>query len=98
MNTTDIRRDFPLLEQKINGKLLVYLNNAATSLKPKQVSDAMHRYYIEMPANVHRGLHRLSEQASQIYEESHKTVAKFINSSETEIAYMQNATAAINAV
>ncbi|MBS3062012.1 MAG: SufS family cysteine desulfurase [Candidatus Diapherotrites archaeon] len=98
MNTTDIRRDFPVLERKINGKHLVYLDNAATSLKPKQVSDAMHRYYIEMPANVHRGLHRLSEQASQIYEESHKTVAKFINSSETEIAYMQNATAAINAV
>ena len=74
-----IREDFPILKRKVNGKPLVYLDNAATSQKPQQVIDALTEYYSMHNANIHRGVHRLSEEATQLFEDSHKTVSDFIN-------------------
>jgi len=99
MNMNKIRKDFPILKRKINGKPLVYLDNAATSQKPKVVIDALNNYYKKYNANVHRGIHKLSEEATQAYEETRKKVAKFINAkSEKEIIFTKNTTEAINLV
>lgn len=98
-NVETIRKDFPILARPINGKKLVYLDNAATSQKPKQVIDCLVRYYETLNANVHRGIHTLSEQATMEYEGVRELVKDFIGASETrEIIYTQNATAAINLV
>src|SRR5918999_6546457 len=74
-----IRRDFPILNQKIHGKPLVYLDNAATTQKPQAVIDAMVRSYAEDNANIHRGVHLLSERATLAYEESREKVRRFLN-------------------
>jgi cysteine desulfurase/selenocysteine lyase len=65
-----IRRDFPILHQHVHGKLLVYLDNAATTQKPQAVIDTISQYYATQNANVHRGIHTLSEQATQRYEDA----------------------------
>jgi len=92
-----IREDFPILGRKINGKQLVYLDSAATTQKPKQVIDAMNSYYTTNNANVHRGVHKLSEESTLAYEEAHKTVGKFINShSIEEVVFTKNATESLN--
>src|SRR5437868_4336038 len=74
-----IRRDFPILQEKIHGKPLVYLDNAATSQKPRAVLDAMIRYYERGNANIHRGVHFLSEHATEEHEAACATVQRFGN-------------------
>jgi len=94
-----IRRDFPILEKKIDGKQLIYFDNAATSQKPIQVIEAIKRFYEEHNANIHRGLHQLSQRASEMYEEAHEIVAKFINARGIEeIVFVKNTTEALNLV
>ncbi|MGB2009366.1 MAG: aminotransferase class V-fold PLP-dependent enzyme, partial [Cycloclasticus pugetii] len=94
-----IRQDFPVLDQQVRGKPLVYLDNAATSQKPKQVIDSIVNYYENDNANIHRGVHTLSERATLSYENARKTVQQFLNAaSEKEIVFTRGATEAINLV
>jgi len=100
MNVKKIQEDFPILQRKIHGKKLIYFDNAASTQKPRQVLDAMTRYYENHNANIHRGVHTLSEEASDMYDEAHKKVGKFINAKYPleEIIFVRNATEAINLV
>jgi cysteine desulfurase/selenocysteine lyase len=94
-----IRRDFPILDQEINGHRLVYLDSAATSQKPKVVLDTIDRYYREYNANVHRGIYTIGEKATAEYEAARAKVARFINAPDShEIVFTRNATEAINLV
>ena len=94
-----LRRDFPALQQEINGKPLVYLDNAATSQKPRAVIDAVARYYREDNANVHRGIHELSRRATVAYEHARAKVAGFINAADpSEVVFTRGTTEAINLV
>ncbi len=94
-----IRSDFPILNQQVHGKPLVYLDSAATSQKPQQVIEALARYYRQDNANVHRGIHALAERATAEYEQARLKVARFINAaSSKEIVFVRNATEAINLV
>lgn len=94
-----IREDFPILKRNVEGKRLVYLDNAATSQKPRQVIDAIRDFYERYNANVHRSVHRLSEEATEAYESSREAVARFIGaSSPREIIFVRNATEALNMV
>jgi cysteine desulfurase / selenocysteine lyase len=92
-----IRRDFPILTRQVYGKPLIYLDNAASAQKPKQVLDAMMKSYTEEYANVHRGLHFLSNTATQAFEDARESVRRFINApSKDQIVFTRNATEAIN--
>jgi len=92
-----IRKDFPILSRKVNGKPLAYLDNAATSQKPLQVIDAVAGFYSGYNSNVHRGVHQLSEEATEAYELARASVAKFIGAKRSEeIIFVRNATEAIN--
>ena len=94
-----IRDDFPALALKVYGKPLVYLDNAASAQKPKQVLDRLQRAYTEQYANVHRGLHYLANEATEAYENARETVRAFLNASrKEEIIFTRNATEAINLV
>ena len=94
-----IESDFPILSQKVNGKKLVYLDNAATTQKPKAVIKSIERYYNESNANIHRGVHKLSQKATDLYENSRKNISNFINAeSEKQIIFVRGATEAINLV
>ncbi|MAJ91124.1 MAG: cysteine desulfurase CsdA [Legionellales bacterium] len=94
-----IREDFPILHQEINGKPLVYLDNAATTQKPKSVIDTIEKYYSEYNSNIHRGVHTLSENATDAYESVRLKIKKFINANSTkEIVFVRGATEAINLV
>jgi len=94
-----IREDFPILGQTVHGKPLVYLDNAATTQKPRAVLDALMAYYSEDNANVHRGVHLLSERATQAFEDARITVQRFINAASAhEIVFTRNATEGINLV
>jgi len=94
-----IRADFPLLRQQIHGKPLVYLDNAATSQKPQAVIETLTRYYAEENSNVHRGVHRLSERATEAHEAARATVRRFLNAADTrEIIFVRGATEGINLV
>ena len=94
-----IREDFPILEREINGYPLVYLDNAATTQKPKQVIEAIVDYYENHNANVHRGIHTLSEEATSMVENARLKIARFIGSNdEKEIIFVRNASEAINLV
>jgi cysteine desulfurase / selenocysteine lyase len=94
-----IRRDFPILSRDVRGKKLVYLDNAATSQKPQAVIDALSRYYEEGNANVHRGVHFLSEHATGEHERARKLAQKFINAAHVaEIIFVRGTTEAINLV
>lgn len=94
-----LREDFPILDQKVNGHPLVYFDNAATSQKPRSVMEALVRYYENDNANVHRGLHELSNRATTAFEAARARVARFINAaSETEIVYTRGTTEGINLV
>ena len=98
-NVRRIREDFPILRQTVHGKPLVYLDNAATTQKPRAVLDALMAYYSEDNANVHRGVHLLSERATQAIEDARATVQRFINAASTrEIVFTRNATEGINLV
>jgi cysteine desulfurase/selenocysteine lyase len=92
-----VRADFPILEKKVNGHPLTYLDSAAASLKPLPVIEAVERFYREMPANVHRGVHTLSREATAAYEGARETVRKFINAARMEeIVFTSGTTASIN--
>ena len=91
-----IRNDFPVLKRKVNGKPLVYLDNAATTQKPRQVIDKISDYYSNYNANVHRGIHKLSEEASAEYENARSKAAKFIGSKPCEIVFTKNTTESLN--
>jgi cysteine desulfurase/selenocysteine lyase len=94
-----IRRDFPILHQKVYGHDLVYLDNAATSQKPKSVIDAISHYYESGNANIHRGVHYLSEHATEEHEAARRTVQTFLNAADKrEIIFVRSATEAINLV
>ena len=94
-----IRADFPILNQMVNGKRLVFLDSAASSQKPSVVIDAMSDYYRTTHANVHRGVYALSEQATDLYDNARKKVARFIGAkSSREIIFTRNTTEAINLV
>ena len=94
-----IRRDFPILRREVNGKPLVYLDNAATSQKPVQVIAELTRYYRDYNANIHRGVHTLSQEATAAYEGARARVAAFIGArAPEEIVFTRNATEAINLV
>lgn len=96
---TLLRDDFPILQQDIHGKPLIYFDNAATSQKPRQVLDALRSYYERDNANVHRGAHTLSVRATEAYEAARDKIARFVNArSRHEIIYTRNATEAINLV
>ncbi len=94
-----IRADFPILQEQVNGKPLVYLDNAATAQKPKQVIETLDTYYREYNSNIHRGVHSLSEKATAVYETAREKVKTFINAdSSKEIIFVRGATEAINLV
>jgi len=94
-----LRKDFPILDQKVHGKPLIYFDNAATSQKPRAVLDALLYYYERDNANVHRGIHELSNRATTAYEAARARAAKFINArSADEIVFTRGTTEAINLV
>ena len=94
-----VRRDFPILERRINGRPLVYLDSASSSQKPGVVIDAVDRYYREYNANVHRGIYTIGEEATAAYERARVQVGRFINAPDShEIIFTRNATEAINLV
>ena len=99
MNVSEVRKDFPILHREVNGKRLVYLDNAATSQKPVHVIRALQSYYETYNANVHRAIHALGEEATRRYEQAREKVARFINApSERSIVWVKNASEAINLV
>src|SRR5690606_4019465 len=99
VNLYNIRKDFPILSQKVNGKDLVYFDNGATSQKPQVVIDAISNYYKEINANIHRGVHTLSQLATDAYEESRIKIQKHINAKFShEVIFTSGTTHAINLV
>ncbi|MEZ4712761.1 MAG: cysteine desulfurase [Caldilineaceae bacterium] len=97
--TAELAAQFPILRREVHGKRLVYLDNAASSQKPAAVLDAMERYYRQSNANVHRGVHTLSEEATALYEEARVRVARFINaSSDKQVIFTRGTTEGINLV
>jgi cysteine desulfurase/selenocysteine lyase len=99
LDVATIRADFPILKQIVYGKPLVYLDNAATTQKPEVVLNAIREYYVSMNSNVHRGIHYLSERATQAYEDSRVTIQKSVGArSCKEIIFVRGTTEAINLV
>ena len=99
LDVNAIRQDFPILAQRVHGKPLIYLDNAATSQKPKCVIDTLTRFYQMDNANIHRGVHALSERSTQSYEAARGKVQRFLNAAGTrEILFVRGATEAINLV
>ena len=97
MDISAIREDFPLLKEKVNGKPLIYLDNAATTQKPDKVIDTIDYYYRHQNANVHRGVHTLSQKATDLFEAVREQVCKFINARESsEIVFTRGATEGLN--
>ena len=96
MNPETIKKDFPIFGRKIQGNKLVYLDNAATSQKPKRVIDAELDFYRNHNANIHRSIHTLGEEATALYEKAHESVAEFINASHEEIIFTKNVTESLN--
>src|SRR4029079_51084 len=94
-----VRADFPILSRTVNGKPLAYLDNAATTQKPRAVLDAITSYYSGINANVHRGVHELSQQATDAYEAARERVRQYFNARSTrEVVFTRNATEGINLV
>ncbi|MFO7311171.1 MAG: cysteine desulfurase [Bacillota bacterium] len=99
MDARALRKDFPVLDQLVNGRPLVYLDSAATAQKPRPVIEAVRRFFEEYNANVHRAIHALGERATAEYEEARRKVARFINApSERTVVFTKNATESINLV
>jgi cysteine desulfurase/selenocysteine lyase len=97
MNINSIRKDFPILTQTVNGKPLIYLDNAATTQKPQAVIERISEYYKTINSNVHRGVHTLSQKATDAMENARETVRKFINAKEThEIIFTKGTTESLN--
>src|SRR6185295_19182150 len=96
-NVAKIRKDFPILKEKVHGKPLVYLDNAATTQKPLVVIETIDRFYSEYNSNIHRGLHLLSEKATAAYEAVRVTAQKFLNAADSkEIIFTRGTTEGIN--
>jgi cysteine desulfurase/selenocysteine lyase len=94
-----VRKDFPTLHQEVYGKPLIYFDNGATSQKPQQVIDAINQYYSKENSNIHRGVHHLSQIATEKYEESRRTIQKWINAEhEEEVIFTKGTTDSINLV
>lgn len=99
MNTADIREQFPILHQSVNGHPLVYLDSSATSQKPRAVIEAVKKYYEWDNSNVHRGVHTLGSRATDAYEGAREKLARFLNAQTTgEIIFTRGNTTAINMV
>jgi cysteine desulfurase/selenocysteine lyase len=99
LNLAQIREDFPILKREVNGKPLVYLDNAATSQKPKQVIDSITHYYSNYNANIHRGVHTLSQEATDAYEQARKKIQKHFNIAHSyEVIFTSGTTHGINLV
>jgi cysteine desulfurase / selenocysteine lyase len=99
LDPREIREDFPILKRKVNDNPLIYFDNAATSQKPKQVIDAIKDFYENHNANVHRAVHTLSQEATELYESAHEEVARFINAKGMEeTVFVRGTTEAINLV
>ena len=99
LDITAIRKDFPILTREVNGKPLVYLDNGATSQKPQQVIDVIDKYYSFQNSNIHRGIHTLSQEATDAYEKARITVQQFINAKhEHEVIFTSGTTGSINLV
>ncbi|HEY89084.1 MAG TPA: SufS family cysteine desulfurase [Thermoflexia bacterium] len=95
----EVRQQFPILQQKINGKRLIYLDSAASAQKPQVVIDALSSVYSTNYANIHRGIYRLAEEATRQYEAARAKIAKFINAASTdEVIFVRNATEGLNLV
>ncbi|MDO8499268.1 MAG: SufS family cysteine desulfurase [bacterium] len=94
----NFKPDFPIFKRRVNGKPLVYLDSAATSQKPLVVINALSNFYTTMNANIHRGIHTLSEEATAAYEETREKVAKFIGAKPEEIVFTKNGTESLNCV
>lgn len=94
----DFKKDFPFLNRQVDGMDIVYLDNAATSLKPQSVIDAVSRYYSEVSTNVHRGKSYIMEEASNVYEQTRYKVAEFLRCNGNEVVFCKNTTEAINLV
>ena len=98
-NVENIRKDFPILERKINGKTLIYFDNAATSQTPTSVIDSISNYYKKYNANIHRGVHSVSEEATEAYESSRKKIQKHFNANlSEEIIFTSGTTHSINII
>src|SRR5881392_2520202 len=99
LDPRQLRADFPIFEQTVNGKPLSYLDSAVTSQKPRQVLDALRTFYETSYGNVHRGVYELAERATAGYEGARETVGRFLNApSSREVVFTRNATEAINLV
>lgn len=99
MNVEKIRSDFPILGREVNGKPLIYLDSGATAQKPRRVIECVERIYSMQNANIHRGVHRLSEEATELYEQARERVREFIGAAEREqVIFTAGATASINTI
>src|SRR5689334_23075435 len=99
LDVNAIRADFPILQRRVHGRPLVYLDNAATTQKPRAVIDRLVRYYEEENANIHRGVHTLSVEATDAYDAARDRVRRFLNAADArEIVFVRGATEAINLV
>lgn len=98
LSSNEYEEEFPVLKRKINGHRLVYLDNAATSLRPKQVMEAVTEYSLNHHANVHRSTHTLASEATEMFESSRQKIAKFINAQEEEVIFTKGTTESLNLV
>ena len=99
LDVARIRQDFPILQRKVHGKRLVYLDNAATTQKPEQMIEALSHFYRTSNANIHRGIHKLAEEATGLYEATRKAVARFLGGADPRgVVFTRNCTEAINLV
>ena len=99
INIEEIRAQFPILQRKVNGKPLIYFDNAATNQKPQRVIDALINYYSGYNANVHRGIHTLAEEATTAFEQTRESIQQFVNARESEeITYTKGTTDSINLI
>ena len=95
-NIENIRRDFPILKRKINSKNLIYFDSGATSQRPSSVIETLKQFYEQHNANIHRGIHKLAEESTLLYEEAHRKVSEFINADFEEIVFTKNTTESLN--
>lgn len=98
MNVEKIRQDFPILQRKINGKQVVYLDNASTTQKPKAVIEILTKFFEMYNANIHRGMYTLSQESTHAYESAHTKVEKFIGAQPGEVVFTRNTTESLNAL
>ena len=99
LDVARIRADFPILQRQVNGRPLIYLDNAATTQKPRQVIDALVDFYTTTNANVHRGVHTLSVESTDMYEAARERIGRFVGArSPEEIVFVRNTTEALNLV